>query len=59
MCYRVPPDFLGHHIPPLDSILPILDHPGLFIALHAHVLVSHTTYLWPHPNGTYLTPKGP
>jgi hypothetical protein len=40
MCYRMPPDLFGYYLPPLDLVLPILDHIGLFLALHAHVLVS-------------------
>lgn len=55
MRYRLPADFLGYHLPPLDPFLSVLDHTRLFIALHAHVLVSHTTP-FAHSDGSYLTP---
>jgi hypothetical protein len=36
----MPPDLFGYYLPSLDFVFPILDHIGLFLALHAHVLVS-------------------
>jgi hypothetical protein len=39
MCDRMPTDLFGYYLPPLDFVFPVLDHIGLFIALHAHVLV--------------------
>ena len=40
MCYCMPSDLFGYYIPSLDFVFPILDHIGLFLSLHAHVLVS-------------------
>jgi len=36
----MPPNLFGYHLSPLDLVLPVLDHTRLFLALHAHVLVS-------------------
>ena len=54
MCYCMPPNLFGYHLPALDFVLPVLDHSRLFVALYAHVLVSHTTP-FAHSGGSYLT----